>query len=122
MKPRKPQTPLLNQRVPNAVRPLALFVDFDNAWFGLQGAGIKGATPKTIAWGILELARQVGAIAVARAYSSEPRRIPGMRETFARQGYEVVAAENPGKNTDMQMAFDGQEVLYSRPEIDTYIL
>jgi uncharacterized protein (TIGR00288 family) len=121
MKRQKAHT-FMDQHASDGVQRVALFVDFDNAWFGLQGTGIKGATTKTIARSLLELARRLGSVAASKVYSSEPRRIPGMRETFTRQGYEVVAAENPRKNTDIQMAFDGQEILFTRPEIDTFIL
>src|SRR5690349_3141642 len=93
---------LMDQQTPDGVGRIALFVDFDNAWFGLQGTGTKGATAKTIARSLLALARRFGAVAVSKVYSGEPRRIPGMRETFSRQGYDVIAADNPRKGTDIK--------------------
>lgn len=116
------RTHLVDQQASNGVDPLALFVDFDNAWFGLQGTGVQGTSPKTIARAVLEFSRRLGPVAIAKAYSSDPRRIPGMREIFIRQGYEVIEAGNPNKNTDIHMEFDGQETLYMRPDINTYVL
>jgi uncharacterized protein (TIGR00288 family) len=112
----------MNPQLSEGLHPLALFVDFDNAWFGLQGTGVKGANPKAIARCVLDLSRRFGAVTIAKAYSADPLRIRNMREIFVRQGYEVVAAGNPNKNTDIHMAFDGQEILYTRPDISTYIL
>jgi hypothetical protein len=121
-KTKKTKTDVMDKQAAESAQPAALFVDFDNIWFGLQGIGIKGITPKTIARSLIELARRAGSLEVARVYATVPRRTAGMHETFVKHGYEVIAAEDARKNTDIQMALDCQELLFTRPEIKAYLI
>lgn len=101
---------------------VALLVDLDNLSVGSAGTGTKGATPAAIAQALQVAAERFGSVTVARVYSSIPRNIAVLDAAFGSRGYEVKPALLPRANPDISMALDGQALLFTAKDIETYVI
>ena len=120
---RAQSNPNMSAGAPVPPAPVALLVDLDNVWFGLRGAGIAEATPSALASTLVAVAAQSGPVVIAKAYVSDPRRVPGLLENFKSEGFAIVSVSGTqGGYIDLQIALDCQDLLYTRPDIFTYVL
>src|ERR1035441_2326604 len=110
---------------PERSAPVALLVDFDNCWATgrFEKTGSVQAEPALIlACNLHNFASQFGTVGVAKVYASGTYRVKAMAGTFERCGYDVMFAGKPYKDADILMSFDGQDILLTRPDIETYVI
>jgi uncharacterized LabA/DUF88 family protein len=100
---------------PNA----ALFIDFDNVTMGIR------SDLQTELRNLLSSAIVKGKVAVQRAYA-DWRRYPQYIQPLAESSIDMIMAPAYGsakKNaTDIRLAIDALEIVFTRPEIGTFIL
>jgi uncharacterized protein (TIGR00288 family) len=105
-----------------ATSQVALLVDFDNAWYSLRSHEAKAISPATLARILRGFASTLGSVAFARVYTSDPRRVRTMQRDFTANGYSVIGASAPQRSADVRMALDAQEILFTQPDIHTFVL
>lgn len=103
------------QGAPNA----AMLIDFDNVTMGIRSD--LGKELKTL----MESDLIRGKVAVQRAYA-DWRRYPQYINPLSEASIDLIFAPAYGSSkknaTDLRMAIDGMELVFTRPEIGTYIL
>ena len=99
-----------------------MLVDFDNAWYSVRSHSAKTIGPETLARRLRLFASTLGSVAIAKVYTSDPRRVRTMPSDFTANGYSVIAASTPQKSADLQMSLDGQQILFTQPDIQTFVL
>jgi uncharacterized protein (TIGR00288 family) len=110
-----PVTPSPFQHAPNA----ALLIDFDNVTMGIR-SDLAGELRTLLSSEIIK-----GKVAVQRAYA-DWRRYPQYIVPLAESSIDMIMAPAYGtskKNaTDIRLSVDAMELVFTRPEIGTYIL
>jgi uncharacterized LabA/DUF88 family protein len=101
---------------------VVLLVDFDNVWLGLRATGPHDINPATLIQRLRQYAQQLGTVLAAKLYAAPKQLSPGMHREFLAAGYEVVIGTRPGGSPDIRMALDGQSLLFTRPDIDIFII
>jgi uncharacterized protein (TIGR00288 family) len=108
-----PQTPF--QHAPNA----ALLIDFDNVTMGIR-SDLASELRNLLSSEIIK-----GKVAVQRAYA-DWRRYPQYIVPLAEASIDMIMAPAYGSSkknaTDIRLAVDAVELVFTRPEIGTYIL
>ena len=109
---RYPELPI---HAPNA----ALLIDFDNVTMGIR-SDLQTELKNLLASDIIK-----GKVSVQRAYA-DWRRYPQYIVPLAESSIDMIMAPAYGsakKNaTDIRLAIDAMELVFTRPEIGTYIL
>ncbi len=110
-----PQTPAHPSHAPNA----ALLVDFDNVTMGMR-SDLSKELKALLNSDIIK-----GKVTVQRAYA-DWRRYPQYIVPLSEASVDLIFAPAYGSSkknaTDIRMAIDGMELVFTRPEIGTYIL
>src|SRR6267154_2434136 len=100
---------------PNA----ALLIDFDNVTMGIR-SDLQSELRRLLQSDIIK-----GKVAVQRAYA-DWRRYPQYVVPLAESSIDMIWAPAYGSNkknaTDIRLAVDAMELVFTRPEIGTYIL
>lgn len=103
------------QHAPNA----ALLIDFDNVTMGIR-SDLAGELRSLLSSDIIK-----GKVAVQRAYA-DWRRYPQYIVPLAESSIDMIMAPAYGSSkknaTDIRLAVDAMELVFTRPEIGTYIL
>src|SRR5262245_53035969 len=103
------------QHAPNA----ALLIDFDNVTMGIR-SDLAGELRNLLGSEIIK-----GKVAVQRAYA-DWRRYPQYIVPLAESSIDMIMAPAYGSSkknaTDIRLAVDAMELVFTRPEIGTYIL
>lgn len=103
------------QHAPNA----ALLIDFDNVTMGIR-SDLAGELRSLLSSDIIK-----GKVAVQRAYA-DWRRYPQYIVPLAESSIDMIMAPAYGSSkknaTDIRLAVDAIELVFTRPEIGTYIL
>src|SRR5262245_20111654 len=89
---------------------VALLVDFENVFHGLKAMGVPDVAPDSVLQGLRAAAAGLGPLAVARIYTSNAARYPGLVDAASALGFELVSAPMPRRgvsNTDIVMAMHG---------------
>ncbi len=109
------RAPSRSPRAPNA----ALLIDFDNVTMGMR-SDLSKELKTLLASDIIK-----GKVTVQRAYA-DWRRYPQYIVPLSEASVDLIFAPAYGSNkknaTDIRMAIDGIELVFTRPEIGTYIL
>ena len=107
--------PPLGAAAPNA----ALLIDFDNVTMGMR-SDLSKDLKKLLQSDIIR-----GKVTVQRAYA-DWRRYPQYIVPLSEASIDLIFAPAYGSSkknaTDIRMAIDGMELVFTRPEIGTYIL
>jgi uncharacterized protein (TIGR00288 family) len=107
--------PVLSSSAPNA----ALLIDFDNVTMGMR-SDLSKELKNLLKSDVIK-----GKVTVQRAYA-DWRRYPQYIVPLSEASVDLIFAPAYGSSkknaTDIRMAIDGMELVFTRPEIGTYIL
>jgi len=105
---------------------VALLVDVDNILIGLQNARSAAASPAVVATALRDFAADAGRVVALRAYATSHRERADPIKSFDAAGFQVTVIPMDrlarSANMDILMSMEGQELLFTNPEIDTYVI
>jgi uncharacterized LabA/DUF88 family protein len=104
---------------------VALLVDFENIRISLQRYFSDILKPHEIAAALRKQAASYGSVIIARSYIRADFGGTPMGSDFQSEGYTpvfVVPKRNGQDRSDIEMSMDGQKLIYTRPDISSYVL